>query len=73
MMDSIRSMISMPIAGISGKYRSLTELGINTNWKNKYLLDFNTSKLASALAESRTSVVGMLSKQAQQRTVKSAT
>lgn len=62
MMDSIRSMISMPIAGISGKYRSLTELGINTNWKNKYLLDFNTSKLASALAESRTSVVGMLSK-----------
>lgn len=62
MMDGVRAMISMPIVGISGKYQALTELGINTNWKNKYLLDFDTTKLAAALAESRTSVVGMLSK-----------
>lgn len=62
MMSQLRAMISQPIVGISGSYKSLTELGINTNWTNKYLLDFNTSTLAKALTDSRNSVVGLLSK-----------
>lgn len=62
MMENLRSMISQPIVGLNGKYRSLTELGINTNKDNKYLLDFDTNVLAKALTESRNDVVGLLSK-----------
>lgn len=62
MMEQLRSMISQPIVGLNGKYRSLTELGVNTNKDNKYLLDFDTSQLQKALTESRSDVVGLLSK-----------
>src|SRR5690554_2841715 len=62
MMEQLRSMISQPIVGLNGKFRALTELGINTNKDNKYLLDFNVSKLEKALNESRSDVVNLLSK-----------
>lgn len=62
MMENLRAMISQPIVGLNGKYRSLTELGINTNQDNKYLLDFDTNALAKALTENRNDVVGLLSK-----------
>ncbi len=62
MMEQLRSMISQPIVGLNGKFQALTELGINTNKDNKYLLDFNVSKLEKALNESRSDVVGLLSK-----------
>lgn len=62
MMEQLRSMISQPIVGLNGKFQALTELGINTNKDNKYLLDFNVSKLEKALNESRSDVVSLLSK-----------
>lgn len=62
MMSQIRAMISKPIVGINGSYRALTELGIDTNRHNKYLLDFNPAILDKALKSSRSSVIGLLSK-----------
>ncbi|WP_221801392.1 flagellar filament capping protein FliD [Oceanobacter mangrovi] len=61
--SQIRSLISQPITGLSGtSYRSLTELGVNTDQNNGYLLTFDTSAFKTALTESRSSVVGILAK-----------
>lgn len=62
MMSQIRSMISEPIIGLTGKYRSLTELGVDTNKDNKYQLEFDTAKFQKAMSEDRASVVGLLAK-----------
>ncbi len=62
MMNQIRSLISEPIVGLTGKYRSLTELGVNTNRDNDYLLDFDTSTFSSALTADRQAIVGLLAK-----------
>lgn len=62
MMSQIRSMISQPIVGLTGKFRSLTELGVNTNRDNEYLLDFDTAAFSKALTEDRSSIVGLLAK-----------
>lgn len=61
-MTQIRALISEPIVGLTGKYRSLTELGVNTNRDNEYLLDFDTATFTSALSEDRASIIGLLSK-----------
>ncbi|WP_430459812.1 flagellar filament capping protein FliD [Thalassolituus sp. LLYu03] len=61
-MTQIRALISEPIVGLTGKYRSLTELGVNTNRDNEYLLDFDTTTFTSALSEDRASIIGLLSK-----------
>jgi flagellar capping protein FliD len=61
--SQIRSMISQPIAGLSGtKYRSLTELGVNTDRANDFLLDFDPSVFSKAMREERDSVVSILAK-----------
>ncbi|UXD88252.1 flagellar filament capping protein FliD [Thalassolituus hydrocarboniclasticus] len=62
MMSQIRAMISEPIVGLTGKYRSLTELGVDTNRDNDYQLDFNTAKFKKAMTEDRASIVGLLAK-----------
>jgi len=62
MMSQIRGLISQPIVGLSGKYRSLTELGVNTNRDNEYQLDFDTSVFKKALSEDRSSLIGLLAK-----------
>lgn len=58
----IRSLISQPIPGLTGEYRSLTELGVNTNRDNNFLLDFDQSTFNKAIAEERESIVGILSR-----------
>ncbi|TNC90169.1 MAG: flagellar capping protein, partial [Thalassolituus sp.] len=58
----IRSLISQPIAGLSGKFRSLTELGVNTDRNNDFLLEFDSSVFTSAVAQERSSIVGILAK-----------
>ncbi|MGK0249675.1 MAG: flagellar capping protein FliD [Oleispira sp.] len=61
--SQIRSMISQPIDGLTGtKYRSLTELGVNTNRANDYLLDFDPSVFSKAMKEERESIVSILAK-----------
>ncbi|GGY39475.1 hypothetical protein GCM10011297_10850 [Bacterioplanes sanyensis] len=61
--DQIRSMISQPIEGLNGtKYRSLTELGINTDRFNDYLLEFDQLQFNKAVREERESVIGILAK-----------
>ncbi len=60
--SQIRALISQPISGLTGKYRSLTELGVNTNRDNDFLLDFDTSKFETAIKEDRESIVGILAK-----------
>ncbi len=60
--SQIRSLISQPIAGLNGKYRSLTELGVNTNKDNDFLLDFDTTKFQTAINDERESIVGILAK-----------
>ncbi|MCA6062544.1 flagellar filament capping protein FliD [Thalassolituus marinus] len=62
MMSQIRSLISEPIVGLTGKYRSLTELGVNTNRDNEYMLDFDTSTFSKALSADRQAIVGLLAK-----------
>ena len=62
MMSQIRSLISEPIVGVTGSYRSLTELGVNTNRDNSYLLDFDSSVFAKAMSEDRQSLIGLLAK-----------
>ncbi len=62
MMSQIRSMISEPIVGLTGKYRSLTELGVDTNKDNEYQLDFDAAKFEKAMSEDRASIVGLLAK-----------
>ena len=59
----VRSMISQPIAGLTGtKYRSLTELGVNTDRTNDFLLDFDPSVFSKAIKEERESIVSILAK-----------
>ena len=60
--SQIRSLISQPIAGLAGKYRSLTELGVNTNKDSDFLLDFDTSVFEKAINDERESIVGILAK-----------
>ena len=61
--SQVRSMISQPIAGLTGtKYRSLTELGVNTNKDNDFLLDFDPSVFSKAITEERNSIVSILAK-----------
>jgi flagellar capping protein FliD len=61
--SQVRSMISQPIAGLSGtKYRSLTELGVNTDKNNDYLLEFDPAIFAKAIREERDTVVSIMSK-----------
>ncbi|KZZ41105.1 flagellar capping protein [Thalassolituus sp. HI0120] len=62
-LNEIRSMVSLPIEGITGsKYRSLTELGLNTDKNNDYLLKFSRSDFNTAVAEDRNAVVSILAK-----------
>jgi flagellar capping protein FliD len=59
----VRNMISQPIDGLTGtKYRSLTELGVNTDRTNDFLLEFSPSVFSKALREERESVVSILAK-----------
>ncbi|ASP40610.1 flagellar capping protein [Bacterioplanes sanyensis] len=59
----IRSMISQPIVGLSGtQYRSLTELGVNTDRFNDFLLEFDQATFNKAVREERSSVVSILAK-----------
>ncbi|MEE3160633.1 MAG: flagellar filament capping protein FliD, partial [Pseudomonadota bacterium] len=51
MQSQIRSLISQPIAGLSGEYRSLTELGVNTDRNNDYLLEYDPSVFRKAINE----------------------
>lgn len=61
-MQQIRSLISEPIVGLEGYgYQSLTELGVNTDKDNDYLLDFDSSVLEAAMSSDRQAVVGILS------------
>ena len=60
--SQVRALISQPIAGLNGKYRSLTELGVNTDRNNGYLLEFNTTQFQKAIGEERESIVGILAK-----------
>ena len=60
--SQVRSMISQPIEGLSGKYRSLTELGVNTDRTNDFLLDFDPAVFSKAMKEDRESIIGILAK-----------
>ena len=60
--SQVRSLLSEPIAGLDGKYRSLTELGVNTDRNNEYLLTFDQSVFKQALTEERSSIIGILAK-----------
>jgi flagellar capping protein FliD len=61
--SQIRSMISQPIEGLTGtKYRSLTELGVNTDRTNDYLLEFDPAVFSKAIKEERESIVSILAK-----------
>lgn len=59
----IRSIISKPIDGLTGtKYRSLTELGVNTDRSNDFLLTFDPAVFSKAIKEERESVISILAK-----------
>ncbi len=61
--SQIRSMISQPIEGLTGtKYRSLTELGVNTDRTNDFLLEFDPAVFSKAMKEDRESIVSILAK-----------
>lgn len=61
--SQIRSMISQPIEGLSGtKYRSLTELGVNTDRTNDFLLEFDPAVFSKAMKEERESIISILAK-----------
>ena len=61
--SQIRSMISQPIEGLTGtKYRSLTELGVNTDRTNDFLLEFDPAVFSKAMKEERESVIGIMAK-----------
>lgn len=62
MMDDLRRMISMPIVGVGGKYRSLTELGVNSDKDKNFLLKFNKETFNKAMTENRGDVITLLSK-----------
>jgi flagellar hook-associated protein 2 len=61
--SQVRAMISQPIDGLTGtKYRSLTELGVNTDKDNDYLLEFDPTVFSKAIKEERESVISILAK-----------
>jgi flagellar hook-associated protein 2 len=61
--SQVRAMISQPIDGLTGtKYRSLTELGVNTDRNNDYLLEFDPAVFSKAIKEERESVISILAK-----------
>ena len=61
--SQVRSIISQPISGLSGtKYRSLTELGVNTDRTNDFLLEFDPAIFSKAMQEDRESVISILAK-----------
>ncbi len=61
--DQVSSMISQPIVGLSGNsYRSLTELGVNTNYTNDYLLEFDPTVFSTAITAERDSIISILAK-----------
>lgn len=62
MMSQVRALISEPIVGLTGKYRSLTELGVNTDRNNDYLLTFDKTAFSKALNEDRSALIGLLAK-----------
>ncbi|MFT6733853.1 MAG: flagellar capping protein FliD [Polaribacter sp.] len=63
MQTQVRSMISQPIDGLTGtKYRSLTELGVNTDRNNDFLLEFDPTVFSKAIKEERESVTSILAK-----------
>lgn len=62
-LSEIRSLVSQPIDGIVGrKYRSLTELGLDTDKNNGYLLKFSRSDFDKAIKEDREGIVSILAK-----------
>ena len=61
--SQVRALISQPIEGLSGtKYRSLTELGVNTDRNNDFLLEFNPATFSKAMREDRDSIISILAK-----------
>ena len=61
--NQIRAMISQPIEGLTGTaYRSLTELGVNTDKNNNFLLEFDQSIFKTAMTAERSSIVSILAK-----------
>lgn len=61
--QQIRSLISQPIVGLAGtQYRSLTELGVNTDRNNDFLLGFDASVFNKAIRNEPDSIVSILSK-----------
>jgi flagellar capping protein FliD len=61
--SQVRNLISQPIDGLTGtKYRSLTELGVNTDRTNDFLLKFDPSVFSKAIKEERESIVSILAK-----------
>ena len=59
----VRALISQPIEGLAGtKYRSLTELGVNTDRNNDYLLEFDPGVFSKAMKEERESIISILAK-----------
>ncbi len=59
----VRSLISQPIAGLSGSaFRSLTELGVNTDQDNDYLLYFDQTTFNEAITSDRRAVASILAK-----------
>lgn len=61
--SQVRSLISQPIEGLSGtKYRSLTELGVNTDRNNDFLLEFDPAVFSKAMTEDRDSIISILAK-----------
>jgi flagellar capping protein FliD len=58
----VRSLISQPITGLSGAYRSLTELGVNSDQFNNYLLDFDQAAFTKAINDDRQAVASILAK-----------
>ena len=61
--SQVRSMISQPIEGLSGtKYRSLTELGVNTDRTNDFLLEFDPAVFSKAMKDDRDSIISILAK-----------
>jgi len=61
--SQVRSMISQPIEGLTGtKYRSLTELGVNTDRTNDFLLEFDPAVFSKAMREDRDSIISIMAK-----------
>src|SRR5690606_1802323 len=60
MMSQVRALISERIVGLTGKYRSLTELGVNTDRNNDYLLRSAQTACSKALLEDCRALIPLL-------------